>query len=169
MKKNYKRSLVGTVLAETALTIPVFLLLIFSLIEMSRALYVYNTLGIAAQQVAGNISINAKKTSTYNVGGFSTYADQVRFPGSVVNSNQFTFDVTDATNNSTVAGGLADGAMSTKVVVNVTFPPASDPSLKIPFFDPGNLIGVPVFGAGGLMLSGSATCFLERSRRPTLN
>ncbi len=169
MKNNYKRKNLGAVLVETALTIPVFLLLIFSLIELSRGLYVYNTLGIAAQQVAAKISINAKRTSTYNLSGFSTYADQVRFPGSVVDSNQFSFDVTDASNNSTVVGGLADGAMSTKVVVTVTFPPASDPSLKIPLVDPGNLIGTPVFGMDGLMLSGSATCFLERSRRPTLN
>ena len=170
MNNNYKkRGNIGAVLAETALTIPIFLLLMFSLVELSRALYIYNTLGIAAQQVAGKIAINAKRTSTYDLAGFTTYADQVRFPGSVVASNQFTFNVTDAANNSTVAGGQANGATSTKVVVNVIFPPASDPSLKIPFVDPGNLIGVPVFGVDGLMLSGSATCFLERSRRPTLN
>ena len=156
-------------MVETALTIPIFLLLIFSLIEMSRALYVYNTLGVAAQLVANQISIQTKRTSTYNVGSFSSYADQIRFPGSVVDSSQFSFDVTDALNNSTVAGGLANGATSTKVVVTVAFPPATDPSLKIPLVDPGNLIGTPIFGAGGLMLSSSATCFLERSRRPTLN
>ena len=169
MKKISQRSLFGSVLVETALTIPVFLMLIFSLMEMSRALYVYNTLSIAAQQVAGRIAINAKRTSTYNVGGFTTYADQVRFPGSVVDSSQFSFDVTDALNMPTVMNGQADGATSTKVVVTVTFPPATDSSLKIPVVDPGNLIGIPIFGAGGLMLSGSATCFLERSRRPTLN
>ena len=169
MKKSYKRGVVGAVLAETALTIPIFLLLIFSLIELSRALYVYNTLGIAAQQVAGKIAINSKKTSTYAVSGFSTYADQVRFPGSVVDSSQFSFDVTNAANNSTVVNGQADGATSTKVVVTVVFPPASDSSLKIPVVDPGNLIGMPIFGVDGLMLSSSATCFLERSRRPTLN
>ena len=170
MKKNYnKRKEIGSVMVETALTIPVFLLLILSLVEMSRALYVYNTLGVAAQLVADQIAINTKRTSTYNIGGFSSYANQVRFPGSVVDSSQFSFDVTDASNNSTVAGGLANGATSTKVVVTVVFPPATDPSLKIPLVDPGNLIGTPIFGAGGLMLSGSATCFLERSRRPTLN
>ena len=166
---NNKRSKSGSVMVETALTIPVFLLLIFSLIEMSRALYVYNTLGVAAQLVASKIAINTKRTSAYNVGGFSSYADQVRFPGSVVDSSQFSFDVTDALNNTTVTGGLANGATSTKVVVTVAFPPATDPSLKIPLIDPGNLIGTPIFGAGGLMLSSSATCFLERSRRPTLN
>ena len=169
MMKSYKRKEAGSVLVETALTIPIFLLLIFSLIEISRALYVYNTLGVAAQLVADQIAINAKRTSTYNVGGFTTFANQVRFPGSVVDSSQFSFDVTDALNNSTVAGGLANGSTSTKVVVTVIFPPVTDPSLKIPLVDPGNLIGTPIFGAAGLMLSSSATCFLERSRRPTLN
>ncbi len=159
----------GSVMVETALTIPLFLLLIFTLIEMSRALYVYNTLGVAAQLVADQIAIKAKRTSTYNVGGFSSFANGVRFPGSVVDSSQFSFNVTDALNNSTVTGGLANGATSTKVVVTVVFPPATDPSLKIPLVDPGNLIGTPIFGMDGLMLSGSATCFLERSRRPTLN
>ena len=169
MKTSYQRRSVGSVMVETALTIPIFLMLIFSLIELSRALYVYNTLSIAAQQVAGKIAINARRTPGYNLSGFTVYADQVRFPGSIVDSGQFAFDITNATNNGTVVNGQANGATSTKVVVNVTFPPASDPSLKIPFFDPGNLIGVPIFGMDGLMLSGSATCFLERSRRPTLN
>ncbi len=169
MKKIYKRNKNGSVMVETALTIPIFLLLIFTLIEMSRALYVYNTLGVAAQLVADQIAIQTKRTSTYNVGGFSSFANGVRFPGSVVDSSQFSFDVTDASNNSTVTGGLANGATSTKVVVTVVFPPVTDPSLKIPLVDPGDFVGAPVFGMDGLMLSGSATCFLERSRRPTLN
>ncbi len=159
----------GAVIAETALVIPVFLLLIFSLIEISRAVYIQNTLGVAAQQVASRISIGTRRSSSYDVASFSTFTTSVRFPGSVVSSDQFSFDVTDASNMSTVAGGMADGTLSTKIVVNVIFPPPSNPSLKIPVVDPGNLIGVPIFGADGLMLSSSATCFLERSRRPTLN
>lgn len=169
MKKYIIRRNTGAVLAEAALTFPVFLLLIFSVMELSRALYVYNILGVAAQQVAAKIAINAKRTPAYNIGGFTTYADQVRFPGAVVDSTQFSFNVTDALNNGTVVNGQANGATSTKVVVTVVFPPPADSSLKIPIIDPGNLIGMPVFGADGLMLSGSATCFLERSRRPTLN
>lgn len=164
-----KRNFHGSVLVETALTLPIFLMLIFSLLELGRALYVYNTLSIAAQQVATQISIKEKRAATYNIAGFSSYANQVRFPGAVVDSSQFAFDVTNATNNSTVTNGQADGATSTKVVVTVTFPPSTDSSLKIPLVDPGDFIGMPIFGMDGLMLSGSAVCFLERSRRPTLN
>jgi Flp pilus assembly protein TadG len=159
----------GSVMAEFALTIPVFLLIIFSFMELGRALYVQNTLAIAAQKAAALIAINAKRTSTYTVSGFSAYASQIRFPGAVVSNDQFSFDVTDALGNSTVLNGEANGGTSTKVVVMVTFPPPSNPSLRIPIVDPGNLIGMPVFGQNGLTLSTSATCFLERSRRPSLN
>ena len=167
--KSIIRKNSGSVLVETALAIPVFLLLIFSLFEVSRALYVMNTLNIGAQQVAGKIAINTKRTPNYSVAGFSTYADQVRFPGAIVNSNQFSFNVTNAANVSTVTNGQADGSTSTKVVITVVFPPPGDPSFKIPIFDPGNLVGIPIFSPDGLQFSSSATCFLERSRRPTLN
>ena len=159
----------GSLMVELAMTMPIFLLVIFSFIELSRALYIFSTLGIAAQKVASKISIDAKRTSTYDLSGFGAYADQVRFPGAVVDSNQFSFDVTDASNTSTVTNGLADGATSTKVVVNVSFPPSTRPELKIPIFDPGSLIGKSIFGQDGLQLMSQAVCFLERSRRPTLN
>lgn len=168
MKKPIRKNL-GSTMVETAIAIPVFLLVIFSFMEIARALYVMNTLNIAAQKVAGKIAINAKRTSTYSLSNFEQYADQVQFPGSVVDSSQFSFDVTDATNNSTVSNGQADGATSTKVVVTVTFPPQGNTALRIPVVDPGNLIGRPIFGQNGLTLSSSATCFLERSRRPQLN
>lgn len=163
------RNNVAAVIAETAIALPIFLFLIFSLVEFTRAIYVQNTIGIAAQQVASDIAVNVKRTSSYNIASFSTYANKVRFPGSVIDSGQFSFDVTDASNNTTVSNGQANSSTSTKVVVTVSFPPASKPSIKIPIVDPGNLIGRPIFGAGGLKLSSSATSFLERSRRPILN
>ena len=156
-------------MVELALAMPIFLLLIFSLIELARTMYILNSLNVAAQQVATQIAIRSKRSPSYNISSFSTFADQVRFQGAVVSTNQFSFDVTNAANSSTVTNGQADGGASTKVVVTVRFPPPDDPSLKIPVFDPGNLIGVPIFGENGLQLSSSATCFLERSRRPTLN
>ena len=167
--RNIYRQKSGSVLVETALAIPVFLMVIFSVIELSRAMYVLNTLGIAAQKVADKIAINASKRPAYNLSGFSQYADQVRFPGSVVDSSQFSFDVTNASNGSTVSNGQADSVASTKVIVSIVFPPPGNSSLKIPIFDPGNFIGHPIFGQNGLTLTSSATCFLERSRRPILN
>lgn len=168
-KKKRIRKNNGSIMIETALGIPVFLMTIFAFFELSRALYVHSTLGIAAQKVASKISVNAKRTSTYNVSGFRQYADQVRFPGAVTNSDQFSFDVVNAQGGGTVINGQADGAASTKVIVTVSFPSATDSTYKIPVFDPGGIIGRPIFGADGLMLSSSATCFLERSRRPTIN
>lgn len=167
IKKTRKNK--GSIMVELALTMPIFLLVIFSFIELSRALYIFSTLSIAAQKVASKISVGAKRTPVYNLSGFGIYADQVRFPGAVVDSNQFSFDVTDASNTSTVTNGLADGIASTKVVVNVSFPPPTRPELKIPLFDPGSLISKPIFGQNGLPLMSQAVCFLERSRRPTLN
>lgn len=159
----------GSVIVEAALAIPIFLMIIFTLIELGRAMYVLSTLDIAAQRVASLVGANATRTSTYNVSSFRQYADQIRFPGSVIDSGQFSFDVTDTLNNTTVNMGQANAITSTKVVVTVSFPPPNDSSYRIPIFDPGLLIGVPIFGPGGLPLSSSATCFLERSRRPTLN
>lgn len=162
------RNSVGAIIAESAIALPIFFFLIFSLIEFTRAVYIQNTLGVAAQQAASNIAINAKKSPGYNLTGFSNYVNNIRFPGSVVNSGQFSFQVVDVNNNNTVTNNQADGTTSTKVIVTVTFPPP-DNSLKLPIVDPGNLIGTPIFGAGGVMFSGTATAFLERSRRPILN
>ena len=167
--KYFRKDVRGAVMAEFALAAPVFLFMIFSLIEFGRAMYVLNTLSVAAQQAASAIGIEARRTNTYNVGSFASHTRNIRFPGSVVNQNQFSFDVTNAQGGSTVVNGQADGATSTKVVVTVTFPPPGDRARRIPIFDPGNLIGRPVFGIGGLMLTGQATSFIERSRRPTLN
>lgn len=167
--KNTLRKNNGSVMVETALAVPVFLLIVFSFFEVSRALYVMNTLGAAAQKVASKIAVGARRSPTYSVSGFTRYADQVRFPGSVIDSSQFSFDVTNASNSSTVSNGQADGATSTKVLVTVSFPPANNSAVKIPVFDPGNLVGLPIFGPNGLRLTSSATCFLERSRRPSLN
>jgi len=164
-----KRQTYGSILVEMALTLPIFFMVVFSFMELSRAMYVLNTLNIAAQKVASKISINAKRGSSYDLNSFTQYTNQVRFPGSVISSDQFSFDVVNALNNSTVTNGQADGALSTKVVVTVRFPPPSSPGLKIPIFDPGALVGIPIFGPDGLMLSSQAVCFLERSRRPTLN
>jgi Flp pilus assembly protein TadG len=164
-----KRNNLGSVLVEAALAIPVFLFLVFGFIEMSRMLYIKATMSAAAQQVANLIAVNAKRTPSYNVSNFSTYADAVRFPGSVISSGQFSFNVTDAGNNTTVTNGMADGALSTKVVITVVFPPPGDSTLKVPLLDPGRLFGAPLFGQNGLQLSAQAVSFLERSRRPVLN
>lgn len=159
----------GSVITEAALAIPIFLMMIFTLIEFGRTVYVLNTLNVAAQQVANSIAKNATRAGSYNLSNFGNFTANIYFPGSVINSNQFSFDVRDASNNSTVMNGLAPTNISTKVVVTVNFPPPSNPGYKIPLFDPGNLIGLPIFGINGLPLSASATCFLERSRRPILN
>ena len=164
-----KRNSKGSVMAEVAFVYPIFLFLLFSFVEFSRALYVQSTLAAAAQQVAGQIAMKARRTPFYNISSFSSFADRVRYPGSVVNSKQFSFDVVDLQNNSTVdPNGLADGVASTKVIVTVTFPPQNRPDLRIPIFDPGRLIGQPVFGKKGLRLRSQAVRFLERSRRPTV-
>lgn len=167
MKRGRRNN--GSVLVETALAIPTFVMVIFAFIELSRAMYIQNTLGIAAQKVAAQIAINEKRTPGYALSRFTQYADQVRFPGAIVDSSQFSFDVTNSTGGTTVSNSTADGAASTKVVVTVSFPPPNNTSLKIPIFDPGALIGRPIFGPGGLNLSSQAVSFLERSRRPTLN
>lgn len=164
------RNKCGAILAEAGLAIPIFLFMIFGLIEVSRMLYIKSTLSSAAQQVASLISTKATKTaSNYNLSSFKSYADGVRYPGSVIDSNQFSFDVSDASNNSTVTNGTASGATSTKVVVTVVFPPSSSSAYKVPFFDPGLLFGTPLFGQNGLSFSTQAVCFLEKSRRPILN
>lgn len=168
MKLLTRRKL-GSAVVETAFAMPVLLCFLFSFFEVARAMYIYSALGIAAQKVATEIAVNAQRSNTYSLSGFTTFADQVRLPGAVLNSNQFSFDVTNPTNTSTVMSGLADGATSTKVVVTASFPPPGDNSVRIPLFDPGNFFGTPIFGINGLPLSSSATCFLERSRRPTLN
>lgn len=166
---NKKRNSKGSVMAEVAFVYPIFLFLLFCFIEFSRALYVQSTLAAAAQQVAGEIAMKARRTPVYNTASFSSFADRVRYPGSVVNSSQFTFNVVDVGNNTTVdQNGFADGVSSTKVIVTVTFPPQNRPNLRIPIFDPGRLIGQPVFGRNGLTLRGQAVRFLERSRRPTV-
>src|SRR3990167_6637283 len=107
--KNIFRKTNASTMVETALVIPVFLLIVFSFFELSRALYVMNTLGIAAQKVAAKIAVKAKKTGSYDLSTFGQFADQVRFPGSVVDSTQFKFDVTDASNSTTVINGQASG------------------------------------------------------------
>lgn len=164
-----RRNRIGSITVETALAMPVFLFLILALVELGRIAYIQSALGIAAQQVAEQIGINAQRTSTYNVASFKRFADRVRIQGAVVSSSQFTFDVTDANNNSTVNNGEADGVASTKVVVNVSFPPPGRNNLQVPIFDIGRLLGAPIFGDNGIRLTSSATKFLERSRRPTLN
>lgn len=167
--KNFVRKNKGAVIVEVALAMPIFLFLIFSLVELGRMTYIKSTLSIAAQQVASKIGTNVRRSATYNVSDFRAYANNIRFPGAVINSSQFSFDVTDSTNNSTVTNGQANGSTSTKVVVTVTFPPPNNNSIKVPLFDIGRLIGAPIFGENGLQLSASATKFLERSRRPTVN
>lgn len=167
--KNYTRKNKGSVIVEVALAMPIFLFLIFSLVELGRAAYIKSTLAVAAQQVASRIGTGVKRAGTYDVAGFTTFTNDIRFPGAVINSSQFRFDVTDTTNNSTVNNGQANGTTSTKVVVTVSFPPPGNNQIKVPLFDLGRLIGVPIFGQNGLQLSASATKFLERSRRPTLN
>jgi Flp pilus assembly protein TadG len=171
MTKKQKRNNFGAVIAEAALAIPLFFMVVFTMVELGRAMYIWNTLDIAAQRVAALIGTSAKRGPNYNLSSFRQYADRVRFPGSVIDSNQFSFDVTDALNNSTVnpATQQATGGTSTKVVITARFPPPNNRTYKIPLFDPGNLIGLPIFGPAGLTITSSATCFLERSRRPTIN
>ena len=167
MKFNSKNN-TGAVMAEIALTMPIFVMILFSIFEISRTLYIQNMLAIGAQKVAEAIAINAKRGSTFDMTGWGSYASTVKFPGAILDSSQFSFNVTDALNNSTVSGTSADGTASTKVVVTVVFPPVGSPGLKIPLFDPGNLIGCPIFGASGLNLSSSATVIIERSNKPIL-
>lgn len=159
----------GIVAVETAVSISIFLFVFFSFIELARALYILNTIQIAAQATANKISINETGYNGYIVSNFNQYANQVRFPGSVIDSTQFSFDVVNSSNISTVSSGIGDSATSTKVVVTVSFPPTASPTYKVPIFDPGRLIGNPIFGANGLPLTARATCFLERSRRPIIN
>ncbi|MBI2995880.1 MAG: pilus assembly protein [Candidatus Melainabacteria bacterium] len=166
--KNILRRDLGAIMVEAAFAIPVFLFLIFGLLELSRIMYIKNALNIAAQQVASSISIHAKRTATYDVASFSTYAASIHYPGAVFSSSQFSFNVTNASNSSTVTNGQADGIASTKVVVNAIFPPPNS-GVKVPTFDPGRLFGAPIFGRNGIQLSAQAICFLERSRRPVLN
>lgn len=170
MKKKNRNNL-GSLMAEAALAIPIFFMVVFTLVEFGRAMYIWNTLDIAAQRVAALIGANATRAPNYNLSSFRQYANRIRFPGSVINSNQFSFDVTNALNTSTVnpATQQASGSTSTKVVVTARFPPPNNRIYKIPLFDPGNLIGLPIFGPTGLTITSSATCFLERSRRPTIN
>lgn len=156
-------------MAEAALAFPVFIFLVLGLVELGRAAYIQSALSVAAQQAASQISINARKRGAYDVGSFTQYVNRIRFPGAVVDSSQFTFDVRDALNNSTVANNQADATRSTKVIVTVRFPPPGNNSLKVPIVDIGNILGTPIFGQNGLELSTSATGFLERSRRPTIN
>lgn len=167
-KKNIRKNL-GAVLAEAGLALPILLFIIFGTIEIYRMLYIKNTMNIAAQQVAGLVGRNANSIPAFDLAQFSAYADQIRYPGSVVSSNQFSFDVLDSSNTSTVSNGFADSAVSTKVLVTVTFPPPGDSSYKVPFFDPGRLLGMAIFGENGIMLSAQAVGFLENSRRPVLN
>ncbi|MBI1857930.1 MAG: pilus assembly protein [Candidatus Melainabacteria bacterium] len=164
-----KRNNLGSVIVEVALAMPLFLFLIFALVEFGRLAYIQSALSIAAQQAASSIGVGAQRTSTYNVASFSGFADRVRMPGAVISSSQFRFDVADSSNNSTVNNGEADGIQSTKVTVTVSFPPPNNNSMRVPIFDLGKLIGTPIFGENGIQLSGSATKFLERSRRPILN
>ena len=167
--RKVNRNNLGSVMLEAGLAIPIFLFFIFGFIEMSRMLYIKATMSAAAQQVANLIAVNARRAPGYNIAGFSTYADRVRYPGSVINTNQFSFNVSDAGNNGTVVNGSADGATSTKVVITIIFPPPGNTSLKVPLLDPGRFFGSPLFGPNGLELSAQAVCFLERSRRPVLN
>lgn len=167
--KLYTKNQMGAVSVEVAMSTGIFLFVFFSFIELARALYILNTIQIAAQSTANKISINETGYNGYTVSNFSQYADQIRFPGSVIDSTQFAFDVVNSSNTTTVSGGVGDSATSTKVIVTVTFPPAATPTYKVPMFDPGRLIGHPVFGDSGLPLVGRATCFLERSRRPIIN
>lgn len=163
-----RRNQKGSIIVEVALAMPIFLFLIFSLVEIGRAAYIQSTLSIAAQQAASSIGTSSRRGSSYDVSSFKTAADRIRFPGAIVDSSQFTFDVTDRNNNSTVVNGQASGATSTKVVVTVAFPPPNN-NLKVPIFDIGQIIGTPIFGNNGIRLSSSATKFLERSRRPVIN
>lgn len=167
MKKEFKNNN-GSIMVEAAFAIPILLFLVFGSIELSRMLYIRNALSTAAQQVASLISTQSTDPYTYNLSNFTQYADQIRYPGAVLNSDQFSFDVLDSSNTTTVAGGTADASMSTKVLVTVIFPPPGDTSHKVPMVDPGNLFGAPVFGENGLVLMAEAVCFLEGSRRPVL-
>lgn len=169
--KKQKRNNAGALMAEAALAIPIFFMVVFMLVEFGRAMYIWNTLDMAAQRVAALIGTSERRSPNYRLANFRQYADRVRFPGSVIDSNQFSFDVVNPTNSSTVnpATQQATGSTSTKVVVTARFPPPNNNTYKIPLFDPGNLIGLPIFGPAGLTITSSATCFLERSRRPTIN
>ncbi len=167
--KHYIKNQIGAVTVEVAMSIGIFLFVFFSFIELARALYILNTIQIAAQSTANKISINETGYNGYTVSNFTQYANEVRFPGSVIDSTQFAFDVVNSSNTSTVTSGVGDSATSTKVIVTVSFPPSASPSYKVPIFDPGRLIGHPIFGTNGLPLTARATCFLERSRRPIIN
>lgn len=169
-KKRQQRNNKGSVIAEAALAIPIFFMVIFTMIELGRAMYVLNTMDVAAQRVASSIGTNARRGSSYDTSSFYQYIPQnLYFPGSVVSRNQFSFDVQNSQSQTTVMGGMANANTSTKVVVTVSFPPPGRPGYRIPLFDPGRLIGQPIFGPNGLPLMSTASCLLERSRRPIIN
>lgn len=167
--KSSTRKNSGSIIAEAALALPLFFFMIFSFTELARAMYVVNTINIAAQAAAKQIAVNAMASPDYNISTFSSYTNSVRFPISVTSSNQFSYDIRDTNNTSVISMGTASRDTSKKVVVTVTFPAPGDNTYKIPMFDPGNLIGVSVFGAMGLTFSSSATSVLEGSRRTFVN
>ena len=168
-KKN-KRNESGTVLVESAIVIPVFLLVIFGCFELSRMMYAMNTCGIAAEHVAYKIGFNiAPYGNTISTTDFDTYASEIRFPGTVLENAQFSYDILDANNVSVLSMGQAIGAQSKKVVVTCSFPPPNFPEFKIPMFDPGTLVNNGMmFPAGGIQLMSSATALIQYSRRTSI-
>ena len=162
------RGNIASIMAESALAFPIMFFMIFSLVELGRAMYVINTLQVAAQKAASEIAQNARPSPNYSVGNFSSYVSSVRFPISVTMDSQFSFDLRDGNNSSTVSGGVGDGTTSKKVVVTVSFPAPGDTDSRIPMFDPGNLLGMSVFGSSGLQLMSTATAFMERAKKSFL-
>ncbi len=165
-KKN-KRNDSGAALVEAAVVIPIFLLIIFGCFELSRIMYVMNTCGIAAEHVAYKVGYNiAPYGNTISTTDFDPYATEIRFPGSVLENAQFSYDILDANNMSILSMGQAVGAQSRKVVVTCSFPPPNFPEFKIPIFDPGTLVqNGMMFPAGGVQLMSSATALIQFSRR----
>ncbi len=166
--KRYRRENSGAAVAEAIFAIPIVLTLFFGCWELARAQYVSNCCAVSAQSVANSIAQNTTTNGPITISSFSTYASQWRFDGAVMENGQFSYDVLDSNNTTTVVGGIADGTMSSKVSVTVNFPPPSFPDYKIPTFDPGALYGGMMFPTGGLTLMSTAYAFLELSTRPTL-
>lgn len=159
----------GTVIAETALIIPIFLMMFYACFEMARIWYVYNTCGIAAQAVAAQIIQNVVPYgNVILLSDFDQYATQIRFGGAVEENGQFSYDILDSNNVSLVMSGQAVGSQSRKVVVTVNFPPPNFPGFQIPVFDPGALVNTMMFPSGGVQIMASATALFQYSRRPLL-
>jgi Flp pilus assembly protein TadG len=114
----------GQAMAEFAIAIPVFLMMLLGVFDLGRAVYTYNGLAEAAREIARATSVHLGSpvgTSQQTVDVISTQRSLV--PGLAVDATSFEcFDLTDTTDATPVT--CASGAY-VKVVVTSVFSPVS--------------------------------------------